>query len=384
MSRFTPDDIQILSNQVYFDQTTSTKVKETSSLLQYESQHFRCKVGLQFHDSVADHNWSIGLIQACDRIYLENRYGDVGSSFWEFHPIRSARHKMVNDSDGRQYPFYSVSSSKCEIRRGTVHDSSATLQYEDHFYPTVAWQLPYCGGAHLTDVIRKQDFWIWLVAIKRGTRGGLNGISYDYFDVYEDRLYVLKTMRWRFNLHMKFDPHLPPGRRLRKIYDAQEELPYVLETDRPVPISAISPPHCNAAQSLIWYPKSCLEKPRILVPPRQIIVPWETWLSDMLPSRISSNYPRAKDCKLVGEWSRDEEIGVPSSSHRHQSRTHKTSQPRKHLLSGTSGTRRSSSNKIKQGSSRSWSRPRHHLVENALNPPQDNRTSREIKWEGDA
>lgn len=305
--KFGPDCIEVSTINIYYDTATATKTRETPTLLQYESQHFRCKVQLELNQSMVECNWTVGLIQACDRMYLENRYGNAGSSFWEFHPLKSGRHRMVNDSDGRQYPFYSLTSSKCEIRRGLIQDSYVNLQYEDHFYPTVAWELPYCGGARLTDVIRKQDFWVWLVAIKRApNREG----AFDTFAVGQDKIYVLKTMRWRYNLHMTFDPHQPYGRRLKRIYDTQNELPYVCDTNTPMPLSAANPPHCNAAQSLIWYPNDFKEKAKLLVPPKQIIVPWEQWLADMAPDRhLVASRPR--DCVVVDEWRKDDNVAQP-------------------------------------------------------------------------
>lgn len=307
MTVFSPDNIDVSSIRVYYDTKTSTKTNETQSLLQYESQHFRCKVQIEINSCEAISHWSIGLVQACDHMYLENKYGFNGSSFWEFHPLKSGRHIMVNDSDGRQYPFYSLTSSKYEIEKGRVSESTVTLHYEDHFYPTVAWELPYNGGVRLTDVIRKQDFWVWLVAIQRGADNTC--MSYDLFDPREDSVFILKTMRWRYNLHMKFDPEKPVGHRVQCIHDAQSEIPVVLDYNKKIPISAFSPPHCNAAQSLIWYSKNSLDKPKILVPPKQTIVPWENWVDDMSSERkIKASKP--KDCMLVGEWPDDQDIGI--------------------------------------------------------------------------
>jgi hypothetical protein len=307
MSRFDVDNIEIRGIDVSYDRTTHTTTKETPTLLQYESQHFQCSVTLRFTQSVAHQNWSVGLVQACDHMYLENRYGDTGSSFWEFHPLRCRRRKMVNDSDGRQYPFYSLTSSKCEVRRGFVPDTTITLRYEDHFYPTVAWELLYCSRSKLTDIIRLQDFWVWLVAIKRGTIR--DNCHFDVFSPNEDSVYVLKTMRWRYNLHLSFDPLMPLGKRLKHVADVQHEQPYVLDSEREIPISALCPPHCNAAQSLVWYPTDKTEPPRILVPPKQVIVPWDQWLTDMTPNgSLRANRP--KDCKVVSEFLMDDSVGL--------------------------------------------------------------------------
>ncbi|PAA49152.1 hypothetical protein BOX15_Mlig016010g4 [Macrostomum lignano] len=309
MSKFNVDKITVSQTQCFFDNKTGTKVYEKPSLMQYESQHFKCKAIIELEECVADRNWTIGLIQACDSMYLENRYGRHGSSFWEFHPIKSGRHRMVNDSDGRQYPFYSVTSSKCEVTRGAVHNCVVKLQYADHFYPTVVWELPYCGGAKLTEVIRRQDFWIWLVAVRRA---GHYNRGNDVFHVGKDELYILRSMRWHYCLHMRFDPDERVGNRLRSVADRQVEEPSILlHSDEPVPLSAVHPPHCNAAQSLIWYPRvrTGHHKPELLVPPRQAIVPWDRWSAEMLPG-LSPRPQRPRELRVCPLWSKDSDIGV--------------------------------------------------------------------------
>ncbi|PAA66417.1 hypothetical protein BOX15_Mlig026181g2 [Macrostomum lignano] len=304
MPKFDVDKIHVKSMKVYYDNSTQTKVSEKPFLVQYESQHFRCKTTLTLEESVANSHWTVGLVQACDGMYLENRYGKFGSSHWEFHPMSARRHKMVNDSDGRQYPFYSLTTSKCEIPRGTVAESEVRLHYSDHFYPTVAWQLPFCGGVHLTDVIRKQDFWVWLVALRRQRSNN------EQFHLGRDELFVLKTMRWRYTMHLQFDPHQRLGRRLKAVMDEQPELPIICETDKSVPLSAMHPPHCNAAQSLIWYPRVPGERQELLVPPKQSIVPWDVWADEMLPTGDRDRLRRPSNLRICPLWSDDFTIGV--------------------------------------------------------------------------
>ncbi|PAA47633.1 hypothetical protein BOX15_Mlig007864g1 [Macrostomum lignano] len=305
--KFNTDNIRVDQIKCYYDPKTSTKVTEKPYLVQYESQHFKCKALVELEESIADSHWTIGLIQACDRMYLENRYGQYGSSFWEFHPLKTRQHRMVNDSDGRQYPFYSLTSSKCEVTKGVVRDSVIKLQYADHFYPTVAWDLPYCNGVKLTDVIRRQSFWIWLVAIKRAALHA----DTDVFHLGDDQIHILSSMHWRYSLHMEFDPHERIGRRLRTLTDTQMEAPRILpeEEVKPMPLSAVHPPHCNAAQSLIWYPKQPGQQPDILVPPKQTIVPWERWLRDMMPGVAPNRVHRPKDLHLCPSWRNDRDIG---------------------------------------------------------------------------
>lgn len=303
-SKFDIDKIHVKSLKVFYDDATRTKVSEKPFLVQYESQHFRCKATVEVEESIANSHWTIGLVQACDGMYLENRYGKSGSSHWEFHPLSARHHKMVNDSDGRQYPFYSLTTSKCEITKGVVGEAEMRLHYSDHFYPTVAWQLPFCGGVHLTDVIRKQDFWVWLVALRRQRS------TNEQFNLGRDELFVLRTMRWRYSMHLQFDPHQRLGRRLKSVMDEQPELPTVIDVDKSVPLSAMHPPHCNAAQSLIWYPRVNGERQELLVPPKQSIVPWERWTDEMMPTADRERLRRPANLRICPLWSDDFTIGV--------------------------------------------------------------------------
>lgn len=298
MVKFGPNNIQVILVNVFFDESTNTKINETTTLLQYESQNFKCQVKLRILPGEADSCWSVGLVQACDQMYLENRYGDIGSSFWEFHPLKSGRYVMLNDSDGLQYPFYCSNNSKMEISCGNVDESAQCLGFEDHFYPTVVWELPYCQNARLTDVIRRQSFWIWLVAIRRGDKiiGG-----YNYFNPRCDEVFILRTMRWKYNLHMTFDKDKPVGQKLINVINMQDEYPLVLNYCKTLPLSALAPPNCNAAQSLIWYPSDINEQLKVLVPPTQIITPWEVWQNEMSHNRTLKVH-KSKHCKFVGEW----------------------------------------------------------------------------------
>ncbi|KAK4475510.1 hypothetical protein MN116_002558 [Schistosoma mekongi] len=305
MSKFSIEHINVLSINAYYDKKTTTQINETSSLLKYTSQHFHCHVKLTLNECIANEYWSIGLIQACDYMYLENRYGNYGSTLWEFHPLRSGRHKMVNDSDGNQYPFYSLINSKYVIERGNVTNNLIKLTYEDHFYPTIAWELPYYNGIKLTNVIRKQNFWVWLVAIKH--------IKQQKFNAQYDEVYILNTISWYYQLDMIIDSYQPIGKRLQSIYDKQYNEPIILDDNRTLPLSALNPPHCNAAQSLIWYPTNRNDQSKLLIPPKQIIVPWNIWLNEMkLNQNITLNKPNY--CQLVKNWLNDKEIGITTNS----------------------------------------------------------------------
>lgn len=289
MSKLTVDKIHVKSIRAYYDDSTRTEVEETDAMLYYKTQTFYCKVEIEIPTCSADKDWTIGLVQACDFMYLANDYGGLGNSLWEFHPLKSGRRKLINDSDGRQYPFYSVNQSLFNIRRGIVRRSTLNLQIKDYFHPSVVWELPYSKGVQLSEINRKQKFLIWLVAIKYGKKTG------------KDEMHVLKKIRWEYNLHMEVDPHMPLGKRVRKIYDVQDGGISMSDSSRihKLPVAATFPPHCNAAQSLIWYPRETHRHSRILVPPKQIIVSWDDWVYDMLGP--SARIRKPVDVAEVGE-----------------------------------------------------------------------------------
>ncbi|VEL18546.1 unnamed protein product [Protopolystoma xenopodis] len=273
MSKLTTDRIRIKNIRAYYDDSTGTEVKETESMLYYKTQTFYCKVEIEIPTCSADRDWTIGLVQACDYMYLANDYDGIGNSLWEFHPLKSGLRTLINDSDGRQYPFYSVNQSLYNIKKGSVRKLNLNLQIKDYFHPSVVWELPYSGGVRLTKINRQQKFLIWLVAIKYGKKPSGR-----------DEITVLKQIRWEYDLHMVVDPFMQLGKRVRKIYDTQDGGILLMDPDKctKLPRAATFPPHCNAAQSLIWYPRDAHKHARILVPPKQIIVSWEEWVRDML------------------------------------------------------------------------------------------------------
>lgn len=282
MTKLNIDKLRIKSIKAFYDDSTQTEVKETASMLFYKTQTFYCHVEIDIPCCITERDWTIGLVQACDLMHLANNYNDCGKSLWEFHPLKSGLRKMINDSDGRQYPFYSINQSLYTIKKGPVKKSTITLQIKDYFHPSVVWELPYSGGVHLTEINRHQKFLIWLVAIKHGKKG-----------VAKEELTILKKIRWVYDLLITVDPFMPLGERVRRIYDVQDNNIIIIDPDKisRLPSSAASPPHCNAAQSLIWYPKDPIKHSRILVPPKQIIVSWDNWVRDMLGHKARVRKP---------------------------------------------------------------------------------------------
>ncbi|PAA62887.1 hypothetical protein BOX15_Mlig029768g3 [Macrostomum lignano] len=285
--KLTVDNINVKCVRAYYDKNSKTLIEETENMLYYRTQTFYCKVSIEIPSCVADRDWSIGLVQACNYMYLENDYEQRGSSYWEFHPLKSGRRQLMNDSDGRMYPFYSVTQSVHTIRVGHHWKTNKELQIKDYFHPSVVWELPYSGRVRLTDIHRQQQFLIWLVAVRHRRRGVLTEAQSP-----ADEVHVLKKIRWDYNLRMKVDSHLPVGERVRWFTEYQSEPPQVSEPDEAhLPEESTKAPHCNAAQSLIWYPRDPDRYQRILVPPKQIIVPWSQWVREMLGSKSRRRKP---------------------------------------------------------------------------------------------
>lgn len=313
MSTFSLDQIHVQSIDAYYDPNSKTEIIEKLNFFKYKSQHFHCHIKLMINDDciINQHYWTIGLVQACYKNYIEQCYNNYGSTLWEFHPIKTGRHQMINDSDGNQYPFYDIFHSNYIIHHGYITNKFIQLHYKDYFYPTIAWQLPYSHGNNnnvlLTEIIRRQQFTVWLLAIKHGRN--YKSDSYNRINIEHDELYILNTIRWQYKLHIRLDPYQPIGKRLKYIDDIQYEKPIILDKNKKLPLSAINPPHCNAAQSLIWYPNNKKDQPKLIIPPKQIIVPWKQWLNDMtLNSNNEMKIP--KQCQFVGELLHDKKIGI--------------------------------------------------------------------------
>ncbi|PAA61739.1 hypothetical protein BOX15_Mlig029727g1 [Macrostomum lignano] len=267
----------------------TTRVSERPQLMQWRGEHFKCRVGFSFEASMPKSNWTVGLAQACDYINLKNTFERGGSYCWEFQPLKTGLHSMVNDSNGTQWPFYSHKSSMIDLRSGSrIRPGFHELRFSDYFYPTMHWQAESEGFQyHLTNVIRRQGFKVWFIVIKRGPSNPMDGYITRYLQYRPstDEPYVIKAMEWRYNIELNFDCLQPLGSRCTAIFDKQEEQPRVLNSIDPIPTSALVPPNCNACQSLIFYPTNRNHPLVLKKTPEDIVVPWNEWRSSMTSGR---------------------------------------------------------------------------------------------------
>uniref|UniRef100_A0A1I8FMY6 Uncharacterized protein n=1 Tax=Macrostomum lignano TaxID=282301 RepID=A0A1I8FMY6_9PLAT len=198
-------------------------------------------------------------------MYLENDYEQRGSSYWEFHPLKSGRRQLMNDSDGRMYPFYFRDAERAHHPSGHHLEDHKELQIKDYFHPSVV--CPTLGGPTDEHSPAAAVPHLAGVAVRHRRRGVLTEAQSP-----ADEVHVLKKIRWDYNLRMKVDSHLPVWR-----------AGGVSEPDEAhLPEESTKAPHCNAAQSLIWYPRDPTATSASLVPPKQIIVPWSQWVREML------------------------------------------------------------------------------------------------------
>lgn len=62
-------------------------------------------------------------------------YGDYGYTSWEFPEMVTREKPLINDSDGRNYPWYGSSHQVVSIRGPISHTSKYTVTMRDFFHP---------------------------------------------------------------------------------------------------------------------------------------------------------------------------------------------------------------------------------------------------------
>ena len=62
-------------------------------------------------------------------------YGDYGYTSWEFPEMVTREKSLINDSDGRNYPWYGSSHQVVTINGPIAHTSKYTVTMRDFFHP---------------------------------------------------------------------------------------------------------------------------------------------------------------------------------------------------------------------------------------------------------
>lgn len=66
---------------------------------------------------------------------FSDTYGDHGYTSWEFPEMVTREKALINDSDGRNYPWYGSSHQVVTIHGPTSHSSKYTVTMRDFFHP---------------------------------------------------------------------------------------------------------------------------------------------------------------------------------------------------------------------------------------------------------
>ena len=84
---------------------------------------------------------------------------------WEIQELNSGNSVAVSYADGRQYPWYGI-TSECRTVRSPSEGGKVKVNMNDNFNPTMSWAIP-VGREQpdtLTAVHHDQSFLVWLVA----------------------------------------------------------------------------------------------------------------------------------------------------------------------------------------------------------------------------
>ncbi|XP_028851663.1 protein FAM78A isoform X2 [Denticeps clupeoides] len=205
-----------------------TAIDESSDVvLRYRTPYFRAAAQVLVPPVACEETWTVGWIQACNKMDFYNTYGSEGISSWELPELKTGQIQAISDSDGVTYPC-------------------------------VTWTVP-VGTAdtppRLSGIQRDQHFTTWLVALNETTA----------------EMVLLQTIRWRMQLSIEVDPKRPLGQRGRLLEPQIQDRPQILETNEPIPPNALVRPNANDAQVLMWRPGT--GKPIMVIRPKYSSIP---------------------------------------------------------------------------------------------------------------
>ena len=214
---------------------TETRIKENQSTLNYITPHFRAEAEVEIGPLREGEVYSIGWAQAVTSMKFINTYPS-GQSSWEIQELNSGETVAVSDADGRQYPWYGV-TTECKTFHGPCPAQRARLYMNDNFSPTVSWAVPV--GKEQPDTLerihRDQSFVVWLLA-KNECSG---------------EVLPLKAYRWRAVINIAIDCSREVGSRAKLLEPKIQAQPLEL-FDLRIPQSALQSPRANEAQKFVW------------------------------------------------------------------------------------------------------------------------------------
>lgn len=229
-----PNKFSVVYSRAQVDKV-STKTKENPSTLNYITPHFRAEAEVEVGPLREGETYTIGWVQAVASMVFTNTY-PTGQSSWEIQELNSGETSAVSDADGRQYPWYGV-TTECKTVRGPCPAQRIKVQMNDNFSPTVSWAVPVGKDQpdSLQRVHRDQSFIVWLIS-KNET---------------ENTILPLKAYRWRAIINIAVDCSRVIGERAKLLEPKIQAQPLEL-FDLRIPQSALQSPRANEAQKFVW------------------------------------------------------------------------------------------------------------------------------------
>ncbi|CAF3563561.1 unnamed protein product [Rotaria socialis] len=130
-----PPRIKILELRAEIESKPTLIDETSSSVLKYKTPQFKSHVTFQMPPIDENQNWKVGWIQACTHMEFFNTYGDHGYTSWEFPEMVTREKPLINDSDGRNYPWYGSSHQVVTINGPILSTSKYTVTMRDFFHP---------------------------------------------------------------------------------------------------------------------------------------------------------------------------------------------------------------------------------------------------------
>lgn len=212
-----------------------TAVKENVSTLNYVTPHFRAEAEVETPRLKEGEIYTVGWVQAVTEMKFYNHY-PAGVSSWEIQELNSGQSEAVSDADGRQYPWYGITTERATLK-GPQRQQTIRVCMNDNFSPTVSWAIPV--GRDQSDtlqrVYRDQSFVAWLI-LKNETNGEIT---------------TLDAFSWRAVVNISVDCTQKVGQRATLLEPLVQETPQRVSTLY-IPKSALTSPRANEAQKFVW------------------------------------------------------------------------------------------------------------------------------------
>ena len=212
-----------------------TAVKENVSTLNYVTPHFRAEAEIEAPRLKEGEIYTVGWVQAVTEMKFYNHYPS-GVSSWEIQELNNGLSEAVSDADGRQYPWYGVTTERVTLK-GPQKQQVVRVCMNDNFSPTVSWAVPV--GREQPDtlqrVYRDQSFVAWLV-LKNETSGEIS---------------ILQAYSWRAVVNIAVDCSQEIGERATLLEPLLQEAPQRVSGSY-IPKSALTCPRANEAQKFVW------------------------------------------------------------------------------------------------------------------------------------